>query len=307
MTLRRSLKAMAAGPVLTLALSPLGLVALAPVAQAKVARADERGFIIQQLVEVPVSAAEAWERLLTPAKWWDSAHTWSADAANLSLDAKAGGCFCELLPNPDSPRAAPRGSVEHMRVIYVERPRVLRMSGALGPLQQDAANGTMTIQLKALGKGRTQVLLEYAVGGYLRAPADQLAPAVDAMLAAQLKGLAVSLGAKSTAAPDVTSRPESEPEVEPMAGSEPMGEVETAPAPQDEPEPEPEADPFAEAFSTPEGESAAETIAPLPDGGTPGVLPPLQGDVPQIEMEEVEPDGIQPLADTPPEGEYVGR
>ena len=305
MTLRRSLKAMAAGPVLALALAPQGLVALAPVAQAKVARADERGFIIQQLVEVPVSAEDAWERLLTPAKWWDSAHTWSADAANLSLDAKAGGCFCELLPNPDSPRAAPRGSVEHMRVIYVERPRVLRMSGALGPLQQDAATGTMTIQLKALGKGRTQVLLEYAVGGYLRAPADQLAPAVDAMLAAQLKGLAASLGAKSAAAPDVTSRPEPEPEVEPMAEPEPMDEVEAAPGLQEEPEPE--ADPFAEAFAAPDGDSAPGAPAPLPDGGTPGVLPPLQGNVPQIEMEEVEPDGIQPLADTPPEGEYVGR
>ena len=49
------------------------------------------------------------------------------DAKNLSIDARPGGCFCEKLPNG--------GGVEHARVVYVAPREVLRLSGALGPLQ----------------------------------------------------------------------------------------------------------------------------------------------------------------------------
>jgi len=166
-------------------------------AAAKVAQVDERGFVIRHLADVPVTPAEAWSVLVKPSVWWDSRHTFSADSANLSLDARPGGCFCEVLPDADSPKASPRGGVEHMRVVYVEKPRALRMVGALGPLQSDAVIGTLTIQLKPVGEGegaKTQVLLEYVVGGYMRTPTDKMAPAVDAVLGEQLAHLAEKLG-----------------------------------------------------------------------------------------------------------------
>lgn len=95
-------------------------------------------------------------------------------------------------------KAAPRGGVEHMRVIYAERPRALRMTGVLGPLQADAANGTMTVQLKPAENGKgTQILLEYVVGGYARTPYEKLAPAVDGVLGEQVKRLAAKLGGAS--------------------------------------------------------------------------------------------------------------
>ncbi|MCT2400143.1 SRPBCC family protein [Novosphingobium mangrovi (ex Huang et al. 2023)] len=208
------------------------LACLGVPAAAKVAQVSDQGFVVRHLVEVPVDVDEAWDTLLKPAGWWDSDHTWSGDAANLSIDPRAGGCFCEILPNPVSPNAAPRGSVEHMRVVYIERPRVLRMVGALGPLQADAVNGTLTIQLKAADGGkRTQVLLEYVVGGYARAPYPKLASAVDGMLGEQVEHLAARLGGAFAAAfplPEQAEQPQAQPripaEVLPLAEEPPKAD-----------------------------------------------------------------------------------
>jgi hypothetical protein len=190
-------------------------------AQAKVAEVSDRGFVVRHIVQVPATPEETWALLVKPSAWWDSAHTWSSDAANLTLDARPGGCFCEVLPGA-SAKASPRGGVEHMRVIYVEKPRALRMTGALGPLQADAATGTMTIQLKpvesANGAGATQILVEYVVGGYTRTPFDKLAPAVDGVVGAQFQRLATKLGGTFSAAfppvegasPEAPPAPESE-------------------------------------------------------------------------------------------------
>lgn len=178
-------------------------------ASAKVTEASERGFIVRHVAEVPADVDATWAALIKPAEWWNSAHTWSGSAANLSLDARAGGCFCEVLPGkansgPDAkaaPKPAPRGGVEHMRVVYIEKGRALRMVGALGPLQADAVAGTLTVQVKALEAGaKTQILLEYVVGGYIRTPADKMAAAVDGVLGEQLGHLAEKLGGAFAAA-----------------------------------------------------------------------------------------------------------
>lgn len=171
----------------------LALFAGAFPASAKVSEVSERGFVIRYVAEVPADRDEAWDMLLKPSEWWDSKHTWSGDAANLSIDPRAGGCFCEVLRDANSKKAAPRGGVEHMRIVYIEKGRALRMTGALGPLQADAAQGTLTMELKP-AKGGTQILLEYIVGGYLRTPMDKIAPAVDGVLGEQLAGLARKLG-----------------------------------------------------------------------------------------------------------------
>lgn len=163
---------------------------------AKVTEVSDRGFVIRHFAEVPATPEAVWAMLGKPSEWWDAEHTWSGDSANLSLEARAGGCFCETLPNTASPKAAPRGSVEHMRVVYAERPRALRMIGSLGPLQADATIGTMTFQIKPVSDGkRTQLLLEYVVGGYVRTPMADMAQAVDGVLALQINRLAAQLGA----------------------------------------------------------------------------------------------------------------
>lgn len=167
-------------------------------ASANVYELSPQGFVIRHQVEVPVSADAAWDALVRPAKWWSSGHSYSGDAKNLSLDAKAGGCFCEVLPNKASPNASPRGSVEHMRVVYVEQARALRMFGALGPLQAEAVNGALTVFLKPVGGSSTQIMWEYVVGGYLRTDAETTAAGVDRVLGEQVARLARSLGAKGS-------------------------------------------------------------------------------------------------------------
>jgi len=185
-------------------------------ASAKVSQVSASGFAVRDLVEVSTSPEETWAVLLKPSVWWDPDHTWSGDAANLSLDARAGGCFCEVLPGAAA-KASARGSVEHMRVVYIERPRALRMVGALGPLQGEGVSAALTIQLKADGKGGTQVLLEYVVGGYARTPFEKLAPTVDGVLAAQVQRLVEKLGGTFSAAfPAPASDASTAAPVEPM-------------------------------------------------------------------------------------------
>lgn len=194
--------------------SALALAVFVAPASAKVIEVSERGFVVRHVVDVPADAEDAWAMLVKPSAWWDSEHTWSGDAANLTIEPRAGGCFCEVLPGRGSPKGVARGGVEHMRVIYVERPRALRMAGVLGPLQADAADGTMTIEVKAAESGEgTRILLEYIVGGYVRTPYAKLAPAVDGVLAEQFRRLAEKLGGKAASSeapegPSDDARPE---------------------------------------------------------------------------------------------------
>jgi len=180
-----------------------GVLAGALPARADVIAQTNQGFVSRNVVVVAGTPAAVWKRLVTPSLWWSSDHTFSGDAANMTLDPVAGGCFCEKLPADDSearpakPGAAlhvpARGGVEHMRVVYVDHAKALRLVGALGPLQSEAVNATLTVTLKAVDGG-TRVIFEYVVGGYMRYPPDKIAPAVDTVLANQLLSLAKQFG-----------------------------------------------------------------------------------------------------------------
>jgi uncharacterized protein YndB with AHSA1/START domain len=172
-------------------LAALLLAAPAVPTRAEVVAQSDAGFVIKHSVEVAADQQTVWKALVAPAKWWSSDHTWSHDAANLYLDAQGSGCFCEKLPKPaDAPADQRIGSVEHMHVLYADPQRgVLRMSGALGPLQGEALNGTLTIELKKTEAG-TRIEMEYVVGGYMRMKTEEIAPAVDTVLGQQLTSLA---------------------------------------------------------------------------------------------------------------------
>ena len=156
----------------------------------KVAAQSASGFVITASAEVNASPEQTWRELIAPARWWSKDHTYSHYAANLSLDPRPGGCFCERLPGS---RAMPRGGVEHMRVVYADRAKVLRMKGALGPLQTEAVEGTLTVTLMPMGNG-TRIEWLYVVGGYMRFKPEEIAPAVDQVLSDQLVSLAARLG-----------------------------------------------------------------------------------------------------------------
>ena len=94
--------------------------------RAEVVDAQSNGFEVRHQVVIAAPASAVWTTLVTPAKWWASAHTWSGSAANLSLGAASGGCFCERLPNG--------GSVLHMTTAYAAPGAKLVLSGGLGPM-----------------------------------------------------------------------------------------------------------------------------------------------------------------------------
>ncbi len=173
----------------------IGVAATAGPARADVIAQSAQGFVSRNVVLVAATPAAVWKRLVSPGTWWSSDHTFSGDAANMSLDPVPGGCFCERLPGdlikgPKGTTRGPlRGGVEHMRVVYAERGKALRMTGALGPLQSEAVTGTLTITLKDMDGG-TRIIFEYVVGGYMRYPADKIQPAVDTVMSNQLLSLA---------------------------------------------------------------------------------------------------------------------
>lgn len=201
-----------------------GLALVAVPARADVVVKADTGFVARVVTEVAVSPAEAWKAMTTPSGWWQSQHTFSGEAANLTLDPVAGGCFCEKMPPPKGAPATQRiGSVQHMRVIYAEPNRALRLSGALGPLQSEAVAATMTMTLKPTDNG-TRILWEYVVGGFMRYKVEDIAPAVDRMLGAQLGSLAKLLGPVQAA--DVNAaKPEAVSVPKPVAGEDAAGEA----------------------------------------------------------------------------------
>jgi uncharacterized protein YndB with AHSA1/START domain len=154
-------------------LHPLALpLLLASPAAAEVVRTSDAGFAIQHKLTISAPPEKLWETLVHPERWWDGAHTYSGTAANLGLDARPGGCWCEKTAT---------GGVEHMRIVYLARGDTLRMIGGLGPLQAMPVNAVMTITLKPAGTG-TELTAGYAVAG--PGLAGVAAP-VDAVLAGQ--------------------------------------------------------------------------------------------------------------------------
>lgn len=139
------------------------------------------GFTVSETMEVAAPPDRVYQALLAPQRWWNSDHTYSQDAANLALDARAGGCWCETLPGG--------GSVQHMVVVNTIPGKLLRLRGALGPLQGMAVDGAMTFALHAAGN-RTQLTLTYAVGGYSKQGFGELAKTVDSVLGEQTARLA---------------------------------------------------------------------------------------------------------------------
>ncbi|WEK44900.1 MAG: hypothetical protein P0Y64_09040 [Candidatus Sphingomonas colombiensis] len=151
--------------------------------QAEVLHAARDGFEISVTTIAAATPELAWDTLVSPALWWDGVHSWSGDSRDLSLDPRAGGCFCERLPPKGDEQA---GSVEHGRVIFVRPPHMLRLASALGPLQAEAVSGVLTFTIAPGEAGHSKLTLHYVVGGYFRSDATALAPVVDSVLGAQV-------------------------------------------------------------------------------------------------------------------------
>ncbi len=162
-----------------LALATLLAFAAAGPAAAATSEVTPSGFLVTLRQEVGASPHRVYEAFAEVDKWWNSQHTWSGDAAHLSLAAQAGACFCERWDG---------GSVEHARVIYAARDSVLRLQGALGPLQALAVDAVLTFAL-AEKDGKTILQVTYRVAGRETSGLQEYAGPVDGVIAEQVKRL----------------------------------------------------------------------------------------------------------------------
>src|SRR5690606_23227829 len=111
----------------------------------------------------------------------EDAHTFSGDAANMTIELRPGGCFCEALPDG--------GGVEHGRVLLAWPDQgTLRLNAPLGPLQAEALTAILTLQITAREDGGVEIVQTMNVGA-ATAEIAAAAPLVDQVLALQLQRL----------------------------------------------------------------------------------------------------------------------
>ncbi len=155
-------------------------VALPQFVHAGVNDAGAGGFSVTEKVHIAASPDKVYAALIAPARWWSPVHTFSKSAANLTLEARAGGCWCEKLDHG--------GSVQHMVVVAVMPDQSIVLRGPLGPLQALGADGALSIAL-APASGGTDLIATYNVGGYLKDGLASWATPVDHVLGEQFSRL----------------------------------------------------------------------------------------------------------------------
>lgn len=150
-------------------------------AQAEVVTATKDHFTLKLEAESDLSPEDVWTRLIVPADWWQGDHSYSGDAANLSLDPVAGGVWREDWDG---------GSVWHGTVLQAKPNKVLSLSAPFGPLQGLAVQSVWTITLTPNETGGTHIRFDHVTNGTEASNLDELAPAVDFVKSEALKRLA---------------------------------------------------------------------------------------------------------------------
>lgn len=161
-----------------------GLLALwcgaATLAHAEVTYVDDDGFVSEHELLLDASPSQAYRAMVADvALWWDAEHSYTGQASSFSLADVAGGCFCERAGDIE---------VEHMRVVNVQRGRLLVMRGGLGPLQHMAVTGSMSFRFVEHEKG-TRLEYRYSVAGHVSGGLKTMASAVDQVQLGQLQRL----------------------------------------------------------------------------------------------------------------------
>lgn len=147
----------------------LAILLLPATVRAEILSSSDTHMTLRHEAASPLPPERLWRRLVDPASWWHPDHTYSGDAANLSLDATAGGLWREDWDG---------GSVSHGQVLYVNPGKTLRLEAPFGPLQALGAYTIWTISIRPAGDGSLVVFDEVSTGPP-GADLARIAPAVD--------------------------------------------------------------------------------------------------------------------------------
>ncbi len=181
-------------PVLSLCLAGLSLLAglltslFTTPLRAEPSAVSASGFLSSFREEIKATPEAAWAAIVALPQWWNPRHSHSGRAGAMSLDAQAGGCWCERWTDA----AGRTHSAMHGQVVMLQSGRVIRLFAALGPLQDLAVNGVLNVVVGAgAGADADKIFLRisYRVAGDASLALDKLAAPVDAVIGEQFKRL----------------------------------------------------------------------------------------------------------------------
>lgn len=127
-------------------------------ASAQVVERSADHFALRYEIDLESPPEDMWTALQEIGLWWDGAHTYSGDAANMTLALEPGGCLCERMPD---------GTLfEHGRVRVADPGTGVLLDAPLGPLKDAATMAQWSIGWtgSAIGHGWTLVI-SYVVRG----------------------------------------------------------------------------------------------------------------------------------------------
>lgn len=149
---------------------------------AEVLDATANGFTIRHEIVINAERSTVYQAAMANVgSWWSADHTVSGDAANLYMDARVSGCFCESLGEG--------AGLAHLTINFINPGVMVRFTGGLGPLGLMGVAGNMTWEFATVDEG-TAVTLHYAIGGYMAGGLDSISQPVNAVLVEAMTRLA---------------------------------------------------------------------------------------------------------------------
>ena len=133
-------------------------------AAAEVVERHADGFTLRFEIAMETTPEDLLGSLGEIGKWWDGAHSYSGDAANMTLVLQPDGCFCEALPNGTA--------FEHGRVVSLDPATGVLLNAPLGPLKASATKADLRFGWAAANRGWTVVMTFVVEGPGLGAFAD---------------------------------------------------------------------------------------------------------------------------------------
>lgn len=156
-------------------------LAFAVASPAEVVDSAPNGITVRTALTIQAAPADVYQKLVrNVGEWWNSAHTFSHDAHNMSIDDKPGGCFCEKFPAG--------GGVQHFEVAMSSPGKLLMFRGAMGPMLSQAVMGSLEITLAPDGAG-TKLTATLRAGGYMPNGVNSMAAPADMVVAEQFTRL----------------------------------------------------------------------------------------------------------------------
>lgn len=132
-------------------------------ASAEVVARTADSFTLRYAVGAEIAPEDIPGALEALPKWWDSAHTYSGSAANLSLDLTPGGCWCEKL--------ADGTDFDHGRTVSVT-PDSFVFNAPFGPLRGKTTKAELTVTWPGANRGWTPTWTMVVEGPGIGAMAD---------------------------------------------------------------------------------------------------------------------------------------